>query len=375
MRDLIVFGEDFGGLPSSTQHLISHLAKKRKVLWVNSIGLRKPQCTLRDLKRALSKLLGISKRGFASKSPQAVPSSHFYIANPITLPAPRTTIERKVAKQLLIAQLRPLIQKYELNHPILWTSLPTAADLCGQLGESSVVYYCGDDFSSLAGVDHETVQQHEKQLVENADLILAASSSLARAFPQSKTHYLPHGVNFDLFNGDVSRAKDLPLGKLTVGFYGSLSNWLNYPLIEQVCRENPHWDFVFIGPIELAENPLPKLSNVYYLGPKPHHELPSYCQHWQVGMLPFLANEQISSCNPLKLMEYFSAGCHIVSTPFPALTPYNDQVHIIENAQQFSQVLKKLADFDTRPQHMVEAMKSNSWSAKASQVEQWLEAL
>ncbi len=41
MRDLIVFGEDFGGLPSSTQHIVARLSKTRRVIWINSIGLRK----------------------------------------------------------------------------------------------------------------------------------------------------------------------------------------------------------------------------------------------------------------------------------------------------------------------------------------------
>ena len=31
MTDIVVFGEDFGGLPSSTQHLIKHLAKNHRI--------------------------------------------------------------------------------------------------------------------------------------------------------------------------------------------------------------------------------------------------------------------------------------------------------------------------------------------------------
>lgn len=50
--DLIVFGEDWGGLPSSTQHLVRHLAPSRRTLWVNSIGLRRPRMTATDLGRA-----------------------------------------------------------------------------------------------------------------------------------------------------------------------------------------------------------------------------------------------------------------------------------------------------------------------------------
>ena len=48
MRDMIVFGEDFGGLPSSTQHLVKHLPKMRKIIWVNSIGLRQPKLNRND---------------------------------------------------------------------------------------------------------------------------------------------------------------------------------------------------------------------------------------------------------------------------------------------------------------------------------------
>ena len=55
-RDLIVFGEDWGGHPSSTQHIVSHLAADRRVLWVNSLGLRRPRLSWRDLSRAGAKL-------------------------------------------------------------------------------------------------------------------------------------------------------------------------------------------------------------------------------------------------------------------------------------------------------------------------------
>ncbi len=54
--DLIVFGEDWGGLPSSTQHLIKQLSLTRKVVWVNSIGLRQPRFSIHDIKRVWRKL-------------------------------------------------------------------------------------------------------------------------------------------------------------------------------------------------------------------------------------------------------------------------------------------------------------------------------
>ncbi|POB69260.1 glycosyl transferase, partial [Vibrio vulnificus] len=56
MNDMIVFAEDFGGLPSSTQHIVRQLAKRHRVLWVNSIGLRQPKWSLKDARRLMAKL-------------------------------------------------------------------------------------------------------------------------------------------------------------------------------------------------------------------------------------------------------------------------------------------------------------------------------
>lgn len=371
MRDLIVFGEDFGGLPSSTQHLITRLAKQRKVLWVNSIGLRQPKLNRHDLHRAALKLLGRGKSGYRSSK---IPPHNITITNIKTLPAPRSRLARSFAKWIMCLQLKPMIERLGLNDPILWTSLPTAADLCGHLGESAVVYYCGDDFSALAGVDHSIVQQHENKLAQQADLIFAASSALLAKFPSSKGHYLPHGVDTQLFSTPCQRASDLPSASRKIaGFYGSLSNWLDYSLIHQVCADNPDWDFVFIGPIELNHNPLPKCTNVHYLGMRPHAQLPSYSQHWDVSLLPFVSNEQIASCSPLKLLEYLAAGSAVISTPFPALTPYRHSVSAVNNADEFSAALKQIAiSGNTRPAADISAY---SWDARSTQLTSLLESL
>lgn len=371
MRDLIVFGEDFGGLPSSTQHLVTRLAKQRKVLWVNSIGLRQPKLTMHDMKRAANKLLGRSKGGFNQNQNH---DSNITVVNLKTIPAPRSWFARQVAKAMICSQLKPVIELLDLRKPILWSSLPTTADLCGTLGESAVVYYCGDDFSSLAGVDHNTVAVHEHKLVEQADLILAASAKLVTKFPQDKTHYLPHGVDIKLFSTPAKRADDLPSGKHKIaGFYGSLSNWLDYNLIEQMCLANPTWQFVFIGPIELATNPLPALPNVHYLGPKPHSALPSYSQHWDVSLLPFKSNDQIASCSPLKLLEYLAAGSQVIATPFPALAPYCDHVYVVDNATQLNQALNEVecGSFAVNQQSLA----AESWDARTLTLNSMLESL
>ncbi|OLQ92205.1 glycosyl transferase [Vibrio ponticus] len=376
MRDMIVFGEDFGGLPSSTQHLIKHLPDMGKIIWVNSIGLRQPRLTRHDCARAMTKLFASNQNRLNKPNvtlADSTAANQIEVVNLRTIPAPSSILSRKLARSMMLKQLTPILRKHKISSPILWSSLPTAADLCGHLDESGIVYYCGDDFSALAGVDHDTVREHEAKLVDKANVVFAASEKIAEMFPRCKTMLLPHGVDVELFSTPTERAKDLPnRGKPIAGFYGSLSNWLDYPLITQVALEMPDWDFVFIGPNELQHNPLPNLNNVFYLGPKPHHSLASYSQHWQASLLPFKHNRQIEACNPLKLREYLAAGSPVIATPFPALAPYSRYINIVNDVQQMCSALNLPTTKQRLPSGIVNG---ESWQSRSEWVRKIMELI
>ncbi len=372
-RDLIVFGEDWGGLPSSTQHLIRCISQQRKIVWVNSIGLRRPTFTLRDAKRVWHKLTAKSEPK-AENTTQSVPEN-LTLVNPSTLPAPRTQLGRNMASGMLAKQLQPILKKAGLHDPILWTSLPTAVDMSEKLDASTLVYYCGDDFSKLAGVDHATVAQRESELVSKADLILAASETLFSRFPSCRTRLLPHGVDFNLFSTPAKMAADLPQnGKPTAGFYGSLSDWLDYALLHETIAKMPHWNFVFIGNTCSAAKTLSQHSNVCLLGPKNHHELPSYSQHWTASLLPFTDNGQIRACNPLKLREYLATGRPVISTPFPALNEYMRFVSVVRTSAEMEEALE-LAAQKTSNHQQQKAVSPHTWDARAQELSTWLDAL
>lgn len=104
-------------------------------------------------------------------------------------------------------QLKRKLKELGFEKPVLWTSLPTAVDVCKSMDNSGIVYYCGDDFGALAGVDHQTVLEHEEDLIDCCDLILAASEKLAAKFPQDKT--------VTLLTAWISPYSQLPQSKLT----------------------------------------------------------------------------------------------------------------------------------------------------------------
>src|SRR4051812_14787077 len=156
-----MFGEDWGAHPSSTQHLARQLVRDRRILWVNSIGLRRPRLTRHDLARLGRKLAG-AWQGTKKPAPEQTPPPGLTVAAPLALPFPGSRIAERLNAELLARQLRPKLAQLEIERPILWTSLPSAVAAVGKLGERAVVYYCGDDFGALVGVDHGAVVEMEQ---------------------------------------------------------------------------------------------------------------------------------------------------------------------------------------------------------------------
>ena len=374
-RGIVAFGEDWGGLPSSTQHIVGRLAHTRDVVWVNSIGMRRPRLDRRDLARALAKL---NRSARTSRRPSDAPVAQpdrLTVVNPAAVSWPGNHFARAINRVVLGRQIRGAMEARGLRRPVLWTSLPTAVSLVGELGEGPVVYYCCDDFGALPGVDHAPVLELERELIGRADLILAASDTLAARFPASRTALAPHGVDFERFTAPAPRAHDLPSDGPIAGFYGSIAEWIDVELIAYCAEHLMDWRFVLIGEIKINVDRLRALPNVCLLGARPHAELPSYVQHWDVSLLPFLDTPQIRACNPLKLREYLAAGAPIAAIDFPAVTEYRDLVEVAGDSEGFLRAICRAAA-DKRPRADRRArVAEESWDARARAIGELIDAL
>jgi len=373
MRQLIVFGEDWGAHPSSTQHLISSLCSDVDVIWINSIGLRRPKLHWRDALRVLKKLTCRFRRPPVCTA--AKPS--FPIIHPIVIPLAQNIWLKKLNRWLLSRQVSPHLNTD--HEVIIWTSLPSAVDYQGCFGEARWWYYCGDDFTGLAGVDHRTVYSFEQQLLTVADKVWVASEVLVEKFAPQSVELLEHGVDTHLFQSLQTRPADLPPKGPIAGFYGAIAQWLDQEFLVALAQLLPDWTFVFIGRELVETDALREQPNVVFLGEKPHHKLAGYVQHWDVSLLPFKNNDQIRACNPLKLKEYLATGTPILSTPFPALDPYQSHISQVENAPDAAAAL--VAELKTplvlkekRKHARQGAVVNNGWDTKANQVRKQLSA-
>jgi len=377
--DMLVFAEDWGRHPSSTQHLIRQLLPEQQILWVNSIGLRSPRLCQRDLKRSWSKLRSMIKQPGTYSQVSNDNGLAPQLVDPCTIPLHSNQLIRRLNQKMLIKRLSPLLKTDHNEAPLLWTSLPSAVDMVGKLGERAAIYYCGDDFSALDGVDHAPIKKMEQELAEKCQLIITSSAQLADKFAPEKTYLLPHGVDYELFSFPQDRAKELPSTGPVAGFYGAIAGWFDQHLFIQIAQRLPHWTFILIGPAHVDISQMQAIDNIKWLGPKPHSQLPSYSQHWDVGLLPFIDNAQIRACNPLKLREYLAAGSPVVSTNFPALDDYRDLITVADDADSFAHALESsYCQMDqqqfARKQRQI-SVKNEGWSSRAEELKQILNDL
>ncbi len=370
MPRIIVFGEDWGAHPSSTQYLISNLRSEYDIIWVNSIGLRRPRLSSGDLRRIFGKGSRIVKR---FTSPNNGSQAPFPVIDAAAIPWPGNPIVRKINSSLIKKSLQLYLDGREKLY--LWCSLPSAVDAVGKLDESAVIYYCGDDFSSLAGVDHAAVSEMEKELAGKADLIIVASEVLARKFPQEKTRIVHHGVDYELFSSVQKRPEDLPNGKPIAGFYGSIAEWIDQELICECASRLPGWNFVIIGPARVDFTSLTRHQNIHLLGPRPHDRLPGYVQHWNVALLPFKPSEQIQACNPLKLREYMASGTPVVSTYFPSLERYRGLITVAGSRAEFIQAIEGSRKIEGKNAAGQRKVASETWFSRAKEVDRLLRSL
>ena len=203
-RPLLVFSDDWGRHPSSSQHLIRRLLPQRQVVWVNTIGTRPPRLDRRTAQRVIEKLgHWAPSRGDAGAQPRTVGSRSAQteqprIVSPRMWPSFAAPWMRRLNRRLLSSALRPVLAELPAA-PIAITTLPIVADLVDALPVHAWIYYCVDDFSQWPGYDGATMQAMERDLVPRMHHVIAASRALVDAMANlgHSATLLSHGVDLD----------------------------------------------------------------------------------------------------------------------------------------------------------------------------------
>src|SRR3954463_14980554 len=103
-RDFLCFSHDWSGDPLSKTHLMRLLAKRNRVLWVNSIGYRSPTLCRSDLGRIFKKLS-------AATRPLVEVEPNLFVLSPLAIPAYGSKGIRNVNRHLLRFQVQRAMKR------------------------------------------------------------------------------------------------------------------------------------------------------------------------------------------------------------------------------------------------------------------------
>jgi glycosyltransferase involved in cell wall biosynthesis len=374
-RDIVCFANDWSGDPLSKKHVMRRLARRNRVLWVNSLGNRAPRATARDLRRIFDKL-----SRFAGGLFQVEPNIH--VLSPLAVPNYRSPLMRRLNAVVVGNTVRAAMRRLDFKRPLLYTFVPASAWVADALGASEIVYHCVDEFSQFAGAGPE-IAELERELIRRSDLVIACSEPLRRAksLLNPNTILVRHGVEHAHFaralDDDTAIPADVAeLPRPIFGFYGLFAEWVDVEAMRQIAAAYPDGSLVIVGEINNADVRPLALPNVHFLGRRPYDSLPGYCKAFDVALLPFIDNELTRNANPLKLREYLAAGLPVVATDLPetrALASHG--VHLAKTSADFPPLVGKALERCGPSRARSESMARESWDDKVAEIEERLLSL
>lgn len=367
-RDLIVFADDWGRYPSTIQYLGRVLAERHRIIWVGSLGLRKPEFHVRDAARVVEKVAGVFLR-----RPDRGRNVPVFEVHPFILPYHDLSWLRRKNLTKVARAVRQEANVRSFVDPILVSASPLIGEIADDLGATSCHYLCLDDFSEFAGA-FNCLRHTERLLVERSATVFAVSDVLRanRTPPSGRNYFLPQGVDTDHF---LRRAGEPPeplrsLPKPLIGFFGIIAPWIDQDLLVRVARRYPRASVVLLGRSSTSTDRLEAEPNIHLLGEVPYAQLPQWSQWFDVGLIPFVVNELTRAANPLKLLEYLSLGLPVVSTDLPEVRKFMPFVRVAEVPEAFVAAVSDA--LDDRSGDAVAARRSKalglSWRTIADEV-------
>jgi glycosyltransferase involved in cell wall biosynthesis len=373
-KDCILFSTADWDAPCWTnkQHTARHLAKQGyRVLYIESIGLRAPTVSSRDMSRIWRRL----RRGLR---PPQIAEPNVWVMSPMAIPFKHHwPLVRRMNQGLLRWRIKRFLQRTGFSMPIVWTYHPFVLETLYGFDHGQLVYHCVDDLSVVPGIDLKAFNAEEQRLLKRAAIVFTTSETLQKKCSalNANSHFLPNVADASHF-GRAREPGLLPddlaaIPQPRIGYLGVLSDYkVDFHMVLAVAKLRPDWHWIFIGEEREGQGneliaELVALPNTHFLGYRPYSRVPDYLRGFDVATLPTLLNDYTRSMFPMKYFEYLAAGVPVVSTPLDFTTRYRGGMEIGADAKSFADAIAmqlkhgRLSDLE-----VLNALGDNTWDRR-----------
>jgi len=355
------------------QEIMSRLAADgHRVLFIENTGVRAPRVS--DLGRVRQRIRNWWRgtKGFREERP------NLFVHSPLVLPLPYSRIAGWINRRVMIRSLTRWMRATGFSHPIAWTFMPTplAREVMAWIDPVLTIYYCIDDLPS-SSPEAGRIASSEQQLFRDADLVFVTSEKLRQraARYSDRVHLFPFGVSLEVFERVREQASETPedlkaLPRPVAGYIGGLHQWVDQDLLVAVATRMPDVSFALVGPPQVDVSRLEQVPNITLFGKRPHAELPSYVQGFDVGLVPYRITEYTANVYPTKLNEYLIMGKPVVATDLAEIRRFNaehgDVVRVASTADAFATAIRGALTPPalTEQAHRIDVARSNGWDRR-----------
>lgn len=399
-RVLLVFADDYGRHPSSTQHIVNRLPATWRVVWVNTIGTRRPRLCRADIRRAWGKVQQWRARRGGESSASAARTEtppNVRAINPPMWPSFHTPLARRLNRWMMARAIRPALEQAVAEAPAAsppppvsaLTALPVTADLVGRLPVDNWVYYMVDDFGAWPGLDGEAMRLMDARQLDAVDRVAAVSEPLARRAEAHRRRVarITHGVDLEHWRADRVDADDNhdhdrchPLAQSlrssdrpTAVFWGLIDARLDVEAVESLCAQ---WRgrVLLVGPTQGEPDRLAAIEGVELTGPVPYATLPKIAAAADVLIMPYAATAATRAMQPLKLMEYLATDRPVVCLALPSTRAWADAADVVTRGAFAERVrLRAVEGLPAGQREARRRLAAESWAAKADAMRRLIE--
>jgi glycosyltransferase involved in cell wall biosynthesis len=217
--------------------------------------------------------------------------------------------------------------------------------------------------------------QLKERVLEESTVSFFTSKALLKGGRKSSDHcyYVPNGVSFETFlQKKYEKTRIIKkCSEKILGVVGTVDERIDLDLIVYVLENIRESILFLVGPVKMKMGNLTHHPRVVLTGQRAYEEMPSFINHFDVGLIPYRINEVTKAIYPVKLHEYLILGKPVVSTDLPEVRQFSDLVWIAGSRERFVWCIRKaLEDSNAiRKAKRIEIAKRNSWEKRLDQIE------
>lgn len=323
------------------QHFAYRLSLKgHRIIYVEKLEALKNVKFLHEFK---SKITKVNENLMVLKPSHRLPLKHSLLSN-------------YIYNYMLLLQLRIVFKQLNFQPDIIWTNNINYWYLIKKLNRISILDLVDDlpYYMILAKnfIGYRRAMYNLYKTFQLTDIHIVTAKRLEekyREFSKKGIIQVSNGHNIDIGKKEyVMPIHYQKISKPIILFVGTLFSFIDEKLLKFIIKDNPCYNFIFIGKIEknFDFSALSTYNNVFHLGFIPREEIENYIYFSDICINPFKVHEVNHSVSPVKVFEYLAQKKHVISTDMYSLRreKISRFIHFAKDKIEFSFLLKKVID-------------------------------